>query len=69
MQAKKEFTKELIKTVNSLMGDGYRAEIHCIEKINTGKLHALIILNVKTVFHLIFTLTGFTKITGMGKPL
>ena len=45
MQTKKEFTEELLKTVNSLMGDGYRAEIHYVEKINTGKQASLIILN------------------------
>ena len=61
MQAKKEFTKELIKTVNSLMGDGYRAEIHCIEKINTGKLHALIILNGENCVSPNFYIDGFYK--------
>lgn len=45
MQTKKEFMEELVKTINSLMGDGYRAEIHCAEKINAGKLDVLIILN------------------------
>ena len=61
MQAKKEFTKELIKTVNSLIGDGYKAEIHCIEKINTGKLHALIILNGENCVSPNFYIDGFYK--------
>lgn len=59
MQAKKEFTKELIKTVNSLMGDGYRAEIRCVEKINTGKLDVLIILNAESFISPNFYIDGF----------
>lgn len=61
MQTKKEFMEELVKTINSLMGDGYRAEIHCIEKINTGKLHALIILNGENCISPNFYIDGFYK--------
>jgi len=61
MQTKKEFMEELVKTINSLMGDGYRAEIHCVEKINTGKLHALIILNAENCVSPNFYIDGFYK--------
>ena len=59
MYTKKEFTDELLKTVNSLMGDGYRAEIHCVEKINTGKLQALVILNSESCISPNFYIDGF----------
>ncbi|MCI9080473.1 MAG: hypothetical protein HFH68_16460 [Lachnospiraceae bacterium] len=45
MNTKKEFTEELVKTVNSLMGNGYRAEICYVEKVNAGRLAALVILS------------------------
>lgn len=61
MQEKKEFTEELIKIINNLMGDGYRAEICCVEKINTGKLHALVILNAKNCVSPNFYIDGFYK--------
>lgn len=61
MQTKKEFMEELVKTINSLMGDGYKAEIHCVEKINTGKLDALIILNAESCVSPSFYIDGFYK--------
>lgn len=69
MQTKKEFMEELVKTINSLMGDGYRAEIHCIEKINTGKLHALIILNGENCVSPNFYIDGFYKDYRDGKAI
>lgn len=58
MHTKKEFTEELIKIINSLMGDGYRAEIYCAEKINTGKSDALVISNGETCISPNFYLDG-----------
>lgn len=45
MQTQKGFTKELKETVNKLIGANYKVEVHSIEKINIGTVHALIILN------------------------
>lgn len=45
MQTQKGFTSELREAVNRLMGDGYRVEVHSIEKVNLGTVHALVILD------------------------
>lgn len=45
MQTQKEFTKKLKETVNRLIGTNYKVEVHSIEKINIGTVHALVILN------------------------
>lgn len=45
MQTQKEFAKELKKVVNKLMGEEYKVEIHCTEKVNVETLHALVIVN------------------------
>lgn len=43
MQTQKEFIREMKKTINKLMGKNYKAEVHPVEKLNIGTIHALII--------------------------
>ena len=44
MQTQKEFTKSIIKEVENIMGNGYKVKVLDTEKINMGRLHALVIL-------------------------
>lgn len=44
MQTQKEFTKSIIKEVENIMGNGYNVKVLDTEKINMGRLHALVIL-------------------------
>lgn len=44
MQTQNEFTKNITKEIENIMGSGYKVKILNTEKINTGRFHALIIL-------------------------
>ena len=44
MQTQKEFTESIIKEVENIMGNGYNVKVLGTEKINMGRLHALVIL-------------------------
>lgn len=44
MQTQEEFTKSIIKEVENIIGNGYNVKILDTEKINMGRLHALVIL-------------------------
>ena len=44
MQTQKEFTKSIINEVENIMGNGYNVKVLDTEKINMGRLHALVIL-------------------------
>lgn len=44
MQTQKEFIKRITKEVENIMGSSYNVKILNTEKVNTGRLHALIIL-------------------------
>lgn len=45
MQTQKEFANELKETVNKLMGERYRVEMHRTEKVNVETVCALVISN------------------------
>lgn len=44
MQTQNEFTKNITKEIENIMGSGYKVKILNTEKVNTGRFHALIIL-------------------------
>ncbi len=44
MQIQKEFTESIINEVENIMGNGYNVKVLDTEKINMGRLHALVIL-------------------------
>lgn len=44
MQTQKEFAESIMKEVENIMGNGYNVKVLGTEKINMGRLHALVIL-------------------------